>query len=110
MYIACVCVCVCMSAAYVLVSETHIVKFMMHFILQANCPDASKIPAEDVLGVTVVLLTCSYRDNEFVRIGYYVNNEYTDSELNENPPAQPVFQKVYEHLPYMPSKYSSVKE
>ena len=47
-----------------------------------------------MLGVTVVLLTCSYRDNEFVRIGYYVNNEYTDPELNENPPTQPVFQKV----------------
>jgi len=46
----------------------------------------------------VVLLTCSYRDNEFVRIGYYVNNEYTDPELNENPPAQPIFQKVIELL------------
>ena len=54
----------------------------------------SKIPPEDVLGVTVVLLTCSYRDHEFVRIGYYVNNEYTDPELNENPPAQPLFQQV----------------
>ena len=42
----------------------------------------------------MVLLTCSYRGKEFVRIGYYVNNEYTDPELNENPPTQPVFQKV----------------
>ena len=47
-----------------------------------------------MLGVTVVLLTCSYRDNEFVRIGYYVNNEYNDPELSENPPAQPMFDKV----------------
>ena len=42
----------------------------------------------------MVLLTCSYRDNEFVRIGYYVNNEYNDPELSENPPAQPMFDKV----------------
>lgn len=48
----------------------------------------------------MVLLTCSYRDKEFVRIGYYVNNEYTDPELNENPPIQPVFQKVIEIIEY----------
>ncbi|XP_065904756.1 histone chaperone asf1b-B-like [Dysidea avara] len=68
------------------------------FVFQANCPDVSKIPPEDVLGVTVVLLTCSYRDHEFVRIGYYVNNEYTDPELNENPPAQPLFQQIQRNI------------
>jgi histone chaperone ASF1 len=31
---------------------------------------------EDILGVTVVLLTCSYKGNEFIRIGYYVSNNY----------------------------------
>ncbi len=59
-------------------------------------PDFTKIPAEDLVGVTVVLLTCSYRDQEFVRIGYYVNNEYTDQELIENPPSKPIFEKVME--------------
>ena len=43
------------------------------FVLQADPPDATKI--EDVLGVTVVLVTCSYKEREFVRVGYYVNNE-----------------------------------
>lgn len=46
------------------------------------------------MGVTVVLLTCSYMSNEFVRIGYYVNNEYNDPELKENPPIEPDFSKV----------------
>ena len=46
------------------------------------------------MGVTVVLLTCSYKAQEFVRIGYYVNNEYTDPELVETPPAKPLFDKV----------------
>jgi len=38
------------------------------------------------LGVTVVLLTCSYNDTEFVRVGYYVNNEYDSQEWRETPP------------------------
>ena len=54
-------------------------------------PDTAKIPPEDVVGVTVVLLTCSYKGQEVVRIGYYVNNDYTDSELAENLPAKPDF-------------------
>ena len=33
------------------------------------------------MGVTVVLVTCSYREKEFVRVGYYVNNEYDDDEM-----------------------------
>lgn len=49
------------------------------------------IPQDDLLGVTALLLTCSYKGAEFVRVGYYVNIEYTDPELAEadikpNPP------------------------
>ena len=62
---------------------------------QANSPDSSKLPAQDVVGVTVILLTCSYKDQEFIRVGYYVNNEYTDQELIENPPEKPQFDKVF---------------
>mmetsp|Transcript_16767 Transcript_16767/g.54835 ORF Transcript_16767/g.54835 Transcript_16767/m.54835 type:complete len:205 (-) Transcript_16767:139-753(-) len=58
------------------------------FLFQADPPDPSRIPAGDILGVTVVLLTCSYNDQEFLRVGYYVNNEYMDEELRENPPAE----------------------
>lgn len=54
----------------------------------------SKIPVQDAVGVTVVLLTCCYRNQEFVRVGYFINNEYTDAELQENPPATPQFDKV----------------
>lgn len=50
----------------------------------------------DVLGVTVVLLTCSYQGQEFIRVGYFVNNEYEDPEFKENPPAVPLFDKVNE--------------
>ena len=53
-----------------------------------------KIPVQDATGVTVVLLTCGYRNQEFIRVGYYVNNEYGDPELKENPPSNPDFDKV----------------
>ncbi|KNC53756.1 histone chaperone [Thecamonas trahens ATCC 50062] len=48
------------------------------FVFQADAPDPSSIPAADLLGVTVCLLTCSYKDQEFVRVGYYVSNSLAD--------------------------------
>jgi histone chaperone ASF1 len=53
---------------------------------KAPPPDYSKIPDKDVVGITALLLTCSYFNQEFVRVGYYVNNEYDSPELRENPP------------------------
>lgn len=63
-------------------------------VFQANPPEPTKIPVADAVGVTVVLLTCSYRSKEFIRVGYYVNNEYTDPESRENVPTTPQFDKV----------------
>lgn len=56
------------------------------FILQTSVIDHMKIPNNDILGVTVVLLTCSYLGKEFVRIGYYVRNEYAEEYDPESPP------------------------
>mmetsp|Transcript_13800 Transcript_13800/g.32207 ORF Transcript_13800/g.32207 Transcript_13800/m.32207 type:complete len:307 (+) Transcript_13800:428-1348(+) len=57
------------------------------FVLQADAPDPSQLAQDDLLGVTVVLVTCSYKEREFVRVGYYVNNEYHDP--NAPPPLPP---------------------
>ena len=51
---------------------------------QACAPLASRIPSSDFIGVTVILLTCSYNDHEFVRIGYYVNTEFEDGQLKQD--------------------------
>merc|ERR1712241_656962 len=59
------------------------------FVFQANPPNPEKIPEADLVGVTVVLLTCSYRGAEFIRIGYYVSNDYTDPDMKENNPSPP---------------------
>jgi histone chaperone ASF1 len=68
------------------------------FVFEADSPDPNKIPIQDAVGVTVVLLTCSYRGKEFIRVGYYVNNSYTDPELTENPPASPVYDKLQRNI------------
>lgn len=68
------------------------------FVFQADAPDTSKIPEQDAVGVTIVLLTCSYRGQEFVRVGYFINNDYSDPELRENPPQKPQFDKMSRNI------------
>lgn len=68
------------------------------FVFQADPPDVTKIPELDAVGVTIVLLTCSYRGQEFVRVGYFINNDYTDTELRENPPPKPIFEKLTRNI------------
>lgn len=56
------------------------------------------VSEQDAVGVTIVLLTCSYRGQEFVRVGYFINNDYTDPELKEMPPAKPLFDKLTRNI------------
>eukprot|EP01084_Bolivina_argentea_P071447 129892_1 len=68
----------------ILVGPVRIGKNRFHF--EAPPPDPTIIPKEDLLDVTVILLTCSYKGREFIRIGYYVHNEYEEDidKLMEN--------------------------
>ncbi|EME39963.1 hypothetical protein DOTSEDRAFT_74734 [Dothistroma septosporum NZE10] len=68
------------------------------FVFEADPPNTSRIPASDILGVTVILLSCSYDEREFVRVGYYVNNEYADPAMNEEPPAKPDLDKIRRNI------------
>ncbi|KAK8588649.1 hypothetical protein V6N13_087553 [Hibiscus sabdariffa] len=68
------------------------------FVLQADPPDPSRIREEDIIGVTVLLLTCSYLGQEFVRVGYYVNNDYDDEQLREEPPPKVLIEKVQRNI------------
>ena len=54
------------------------------FQLPVNPPNMDQISNTDLIGVTVLLLTCSYLNHEFIRIGYYVNNEYRIEHDPEN--------------------------
>ncbi|EOO01966.1 putative histone chaperone protein [Phaeoacremonium minimum UCRPA7] len=64
------------------------------FVFEADAPDTKRIPDAEIIGVTVILLTCAYDEREFVRVGYYVNNEYDSDELIADPPAKPIIDRI----------------
>lgn len=68
------------------------------FLFQADPPSPELIPASELVSVTVILLSCSYAGREFVRVGYYVNNEYDSEELRENPPAKVQVEHVVRNI------------
>ena len=37
-------------------------------VFQAEAPDPRRIPPNDILGVTVILLSCCYNEKEFIRV------------------------------------------
>ncbi len=65
---------------------------------QADPPKWRDIPQDDILGVTVILLTCAYNNQEFIRVGYYVNNEYAEESLRDNPPPVIMIDKVVRNI------------
>ena len=70
-------------------------------MLQGQFPDVSKLPQTDIVGVTAILMTCSYNGTqEFFRVGYYVNNAYSEEfpDLIENPPNVPDISKLTRHI------------
>lgn len=44
------------------------------------------------------MIVCSYNEQEFVRVGYYVNNEYEDPEMRETPPEKVDLSKVVRNI------------
>jgi histone chaperone ASF1 len=60
------------------------------FEFEGSPPDPSKIPSEDVLGVAALILTGSYNDQEFVRVGYYQNTEYDNEEMRAVEKIEPI--------------------
>ncbi|OON13491.1 Anti-silencing protein, ASF1-like protein, partial [Opisthorchis viverrini] len=68
------------------------------FLFEADPPDPKKIPTEDIVGVTVVLIQALYRNQEFIRVGYYVNNEYKREELRLEPPSEPILDELERHI------------
>jgi histone chaperone ASF1 len=68
------------------------------FLFEADPPNVAKLPVAEIMGVTVVLLTGAYDGREFVRVGYYVNNEYDTPEMNSEPPSKPVFERIVRNI------------
>lgn len=41
-----------------------------------------------------IIFGCLFSAQEFIRVGYFINNEYSDPEMKENLPSPPQFEKV----------------
>jgi len=72
------------------------------FEFSGASPDPKKIPQEDVLGVAALILTGAYRDQEFVRVGYYQFTEYDNALQRETPPDLPDFERLVRDLSSKP--------
>lgn len=70
------------------------------FVFQADPPNPAQLPQDDIVGVTVMLLTCSYNQQEFMRVGYYVSTDYFEEEYREmeSPPNPPLIHKLVRNI------------
>eukprot|EP00915_Cephaloidophora_sp_WS-2016_P003021 GHVH01004092.1.p1 GENE.GHVH01004092.1~~GHVH01004092.1.p1 ORF type:complete len:160 (+),score=23.05 GHVH01004092.1:120-599(+) len=66
----------------------------MRFKFCAQPPAFEKMDLDEVLGMSALLLTGIYNDEEFVRIGWYVQTFYIDPTVNLEPPAVPVWSSL----------------
>ncbi|KAL8275122.1 hypothetical protein Esti_001001 [Eimeria stiedai] len=66
------------------------------FEFAVNAPDFTQMDPGSVEGMQAVLVCGLYKGKEFVRIGYYLNNAYSDSTLRENPPEVPLYDRLIE--------------
>jgi len=64
------------------------------FEFEGSPPKPEQVPPEDILGVSALILTGLYKEQEFVRVGYYQNTEYDNEEMKENPPSKVVVDRL----------------
>lgn len=69
----------------------------MKFDFETDAPNIKKIPKDDILGITAIFLACSYKNQEFFRAGYYINNQYED-EVFQNPPEEAEPDKIIRYI------------
>ncbi|CAD5209358.1 unnamed protein product [Bursaphelenchus okinawaensis] len=64
------------------------------FVFEANPPDYTKVPDEDLTDVAVLFLRVKYHDQLFSKVAFFVSHYYTDEELLKEPPVKPVLEKL----------------
>eukprot|EP01053_Blabericola_migrator_P012841 Blabericola_migrator_1__12840@NODE_831_length_6355_cov_152_596056_g586_i0_p3_GENE_NODE_831_length_6355_cov_152_596056_g586_i0NODE_831_length_6355_cov_152_596056_g586_i0_p3_ORF_typecomplete_len221_score42_33ASF1_hist_chap/PF04729_13/1_1e56_NODE_831_length_6355_cov_152_596056_g586_i05991261 len=73
-------------------------KGAMKFTFESDPPDFSKIDPDNIWGTTIVLLEGTYRNQDFIRIGWYVYNVYVDPALQDDPPDVPIMDKMVRYI------------
>lgn len=60
------------------------------FFLDCSPPNPRAVPSDDLLGVTVLLITFAYNGDQFLKVGYYVQVAYFDDDLNAKATTQKI--------------------
>uniref|UniRef100_A0AC35TZI1 Histone chaperone asf1 n=1 Tax=Rhabditophanes sp. KR3021 TaxID=114890 RepID=A0AC35TZI1_9BILA len=68
----------------------------VHF--EVKHPDISKIPKEDLTGVTAIILDCYYKEQLFMQTSWFCAVNYTTDELIENPPTVPMPEQLTRNI------------
>jgi histone chaperone ASF1 len=61
-----------------IISAKKLGKFKM--VIKVQPPNYLDFLPENIIGITIILLNFRYKNIEFIRIGYYVNNELNSDE------------------------------
>uniref|UniRef100_A0A0G4GHI7 Anti-silencing function protein 1 n=1 Tax=Chromera velia CCMP2878 TaxID=1169474 RepID=A0A0G4GHI7_9ALVE len=61
----------------------------LKFIFECDPPDYEKIDEDNIVGLSAVMITASYKGHQFIRISYYLRNYYEKTELADCPPDKP---------------------
>lgn len=56
------------------------------FRLECDPPVPEQVPREELIGLTILIISFRFKQQEFLRVGYYTQVAYFDPKLNEHPP------------------------
>lgn len=56
------------------------------FELVCDGPDPFEVPQDELIGLTVLIISFQFRQQEFLRVAYYCQAAYFTPQLNEHPP------------------------
>eukprot|EP01057_Protomagalhaensia_wolfi_P001183 Protomagalhaensia_wolfi_Nauph_80__1182@NODE_169_length_3347_cov_534_512696_g127_i0_p3_GENE_NODE_169_length_3347_cov_534_512696_g127_i0NODE_169_length_3347_cov_534_512696_g127_i0_p3_ORF_typecomplete_len227_score30_62ASF1_hist_chap/PF04729_13/1_1e55_NODE_169_length_3347_cov_534_512696_g127_i011511831 len=73
-------------------------KGALKFTFESDPPDFTKIDPDNTWGTTVILLEGTYRNQDFIRIGWYIHNVYIDPSLQDDPPDVPIMEKMVRYI------------
>lgn len=59
---------------------------LTEFELECDSPNPEEVPQDELVGLTILIISFQFRQQEFLRVAYYTQVAYLDPSLNENPP------------------------
>lgn len=59
------------------------------FELECDAPNPEDVPRDELLGLTILIISFQFKSQEFLRVAYYTQTAYLDPALHLNPPLEP---------------------